>query len=171
MSWFPRHKDRPWKATSGRKRLNIQGRRLILEEPFQSPFVEKREDPMPRQACRCVGKNLGKPRTQPLTAIHVFSRQCHAYHHAKICTMAERIRATGKVTFLPPICAASKSNKNVSGASCINVSPPIATITFDQFTEASRVSFAKTLPLKCREFTDTVHEQFSDHLARTNIFF
>ena len=76
--WFPKGQKTALKATSGRKRLNIQG--ALDLETFQFTFVEGEK--INAQTTRTMLEKLERNNSTK-TAIHVFVDNAR-YHHAKI---------------------------------------------------------------------------------------
>jgi hypothetical protein len=76
--WFPKTQKIALKATSGRKRLNIQG--ALDLETFQFTFVESEK--INAQITQQMLEKL-EAKNPTMTAIHVFLDNAR-YHHAKI---------------------------------------------------------------------------------------
>ena len=153
--WFPKTQKIALKATSGRKRLNIQG--ALDLETFQFTFVESEK--INAQTTQQMLEKL-EAKNPTMTAIHVFLDNAR-YHHAKILQpWLERSERQVKLHFLPPYAPHLNPIERLWGVmhKCVTHNRHYA--TFDQFTEAILGFFRKTLPLKWRAFTDTVTDNF-----------
>ena len=108
--WFPKTQKIALKATSGRKRLNIQG--ALDLETFQFTFVESEK--INGQTIQQMLGTFGsqEPNHDGNSRL---SRQCTLPSRHNIAAMVGEIRATGKVTFPAAICAASQSNRTSLG--------------------------------------------------------
>ena len=153
--WFPKGQKTALKATSGRKRLNIQG--ALDLETFQFTFVEGEK--INAQTTRTMLEKL--ERNNPTkTAIHVFVDNAR-YHHAKILkpwldSPARRV----KLKFLPAYAPHLNPIERLWGVMHEWVTHNRHYATFNQFTEAIFNFFRNTLPHKWREFRDTVTDNF-----------
>ena len=153
--WFPKGQKTALKATSGRKRLNIQGAPDL--EIFQFTFVEGEK--INAQTTRAM---LEKPeRNNPTKAtIHVFVDNAR-YHHARILqpwlhSPVPRV----KLKFLPAYAPHLNPIKRLWGVMHEWITHNRHYATFDQFTEAIFNFFGQTLPDKWRDFRDTVTDNF-----------
>ena len=108
--WFHKTQKIALKATSGRKRLNIQG--ALDLETFLFTFVESEK--INAQTTQQMLEKL-EAKNPTMTAIHVFLDNAPLPSRQNIAAMVGEIRATGKVTFPAAICAASKSNRTSLG--------------------------------------------------------
>jgi transposase len=153
--WFPKGQKTALKATSGRKRLNIQG--ALDLETFQFTFVEGEK--INAQTTRQMLEKL--ERNNPtMTAIHVFLDNAR-YHHAKILQpWLESSERRVKLHFLPPYAPHLNPIERLWGVMHKWVTHNHHYATFDQFTEAILGFFRKTLPDKWCEFRDTVTDNF-----------
>ena len=153
--WFPKAQKTALKASSGRKRLNIQG--AIDLETFQFTFVEGE-----KINAQTTQQMLAKlERANPTKAtIHVFLDNAR-YHHAKILQpwLASPQRRV-KLHFLPPYAPHLNPIERLWGVMHKWVTHNRHYATFNQFTEAILKFFRKTLPDKWREFRDTVTDNF-----------
>ena len=153
--WFPKGQKTAVKATSGRKRLNIQG--ALDLETFQFTFVEGEK--INAQTTRQMLEKL-EAKNPTMTAIHVFLDNAR-YHHAKILQpWLERSERRVKLHFLPPYAPHLNPIERLWGVMHKWVTHNRHYATFNQFTEAILGFFRKTLPNKWREFTDTVTDNF-----------
>ncbi|MCP3971727.1 MAG: IS630 family transposase [Rhodobacteraceae bacterium] len=154
-SWFPKGQKTALKATSGRKRLNIQG--ALDLETFQFTFVEGEK--INAQTTLQMLEKL--ERNNPtMTAIHVFVDNAR-YHHAKILQpWLESSDRRVKLHFLPPYAPHLNPIERLWGVMHDWVTHNHHYATFNQFTEAILGFFRKTLPDKWREFRDTVTDNF-----------
>jgi len=153
--WFPKGQKTALKATSGRKRLNIQG--ALDLETFQFTFVEGEK--INAQTTRQMLEKL--ERNNPtMTAIHVFLDNAR-YHHAKILQpWLENSERRVKLHFLPPYAPHLNPIERLWGVMHKWVTHNHHYATFNQFTEAILGFFRKTLPDKWCEFRDTVTDNF-----------
>jgi transposase len=153
--WFPKTQKTGLKATSGRKRLNIQG--AIDLETFQFTFVEGE-----KINAQTTQQMLAKlERSNPTKAtIHVFLDNAR-YHYAKILqpwlTSPQR---RVKLHFLPPYAPHLNPIERLWGIMHKWVTHNRHYATFNQFTEAILMFFRKTLPEQWREFRNTVTDNF-----------
>jgi hypothetical protein len=165
--WFPKDQKTVIKATSGRKRLNIQG--ALDLETFQFTFVEGEK--INALTTRQMLEKL-EAKNPTMTAIHVFLDNAR-YHHAKVLQpWLESSERRVKLHFLPPyaphlnpllghiICPARQWIERLWGVMHKWVTHNRYYATFNQFTEAILGFFRKILPDKWREFTDTVTDNF-----------
>ena len=153
--WFPKGQKTALKATSGRKRLNIQG--ALDLESFQFTFVEG-EKINAHTTQQMLEKLEAKNPT--MTAIHVFLDNAR-YHHAKVLqSWLESSERRVKLHFLPPYAPHLNPIERLWGVMHKWVTHNRHYATFNQFTEAILGFFRKTLPNKWREFTDTVTDNF-----------
>ena len=153
--WFPRDQKIGLKATSGRKRLNIQG--ALDLETLQFTFVEAEKinaETTQQMLAKLERNNLSK------ATIHVFLDNAR-YHHAKILQpwLADPERRV-KLHFLPPYAPHLNPIERLWGVmhKCVTHNRHYA--TFNQFTEAILGFFRKTLPDKWLEFRGTVTDNF-----------
>jgi hypothetical protein len=110
--WFPKTQKTGLKATSGRKRLNIQG--AIDLETFQFTFVEGE-----KINAQTTQQMLAKlERSNPTKAtIHVFldnpcfPRQCSVSSRQNIATMVGQSATPGQATLSAAICTPSKPDR------------------------------------------------------------
>lgn len=153
--WFPKGQKTGLKATSGRKRLNIQG--ALDLETFQFTFVEGEK--INAQTTQRMLEKL--ERTNPtMTAIHVFVDNAR-YHHAKaLQPWLESQERRVKLHFLPAYAPHLNPIERLWGVMHAWVTHNRHYPTFDQFTEAIFNFFRKTLPQKWQEFRDTVTDNF-----------
>ena len=153
--WFPKTQKTALKATSGRKRLNIQG--ALDLETFQFTFVEGEK--INAQTTRQMLEKLeAKNPTRKL--IHVFLDNAR-YHHAKILQpWLESSERRVKLHFLPPYAPHLNPIERLWGVMHKRVTHNHHYATFNQFTEAILGFFRKTLPDKWREFTNTITDNF-----------
>lgn len=153
--WFPKTQKTALKASSGRKRLNIQG--ALDLETFQFTFVESE-----KINAETTQQMLAKlERNNPcMTTIHVFLDNAR-YHHAKILQpwLADPERRV-KLHFLPPYAPHLNPIERLWGVMHKYVTHNRHYATFNQFTEAILGFFRKTLPEKWTEFRDTVTDNF-----------
>jgi len=153
--WFPKGQKTALKATSGRKRLNIQG--ALDLETFQFTFVEseKINALTTRQMLQKLERN-----NPTMTAIHVFLDNAR-YHHAKILQpWLESSERRVKLHFLPPYAPHLNPIERLWGVMHEWVTHNRHYTTFNQFTEAILGFFRKTLPDRWREFRNTVTDNF-----------
>ena len=154
--WFPKGQKTALKATSGRKRLNIQG--ALDLETFQFTFVEGEK--INAQTTRQMLEKLER-NNQTKTAIHVFVDNAR-YHHAKILQpWLDSPERRVKLHFLPAYAPHINPIERLWGVMHKWVTHNRHYATFNQFTEAIFDFFRKTLPEKWREFRDTVSDNFS----------
>ncbi len=153
--WFPKTQKPAIKATSGRKRLNIQG--ALDLETFQFTFVEAER--INAQTTQQMLKKL--ERNNPTkTVIHVFLDNAR-YHHAKVLQpWLENSERRVKLHFLPPYAPHLNPIERLWSVMHKRVTHNRHYATFDQFTDAILKFFRKTLPDKWREFRDTVTDNF-----------
>jgi len=153
--WFPKTQKTALKATSGRKRLNIQG--AIDLETFQFTFVEGEK--INAQTTRQMLAKLERANPTKAT-IHVFLDNAR-YHHAKILRpwLASPQRRV-ELHFLPPYAPHLNPIERLWGVMHKWVTHNRHYATFNQFTEAILRFFRKTLPDKWREFRDKVTDNF-----------
>ena len=152
---FPKGQKTALKATSGRRRLDIQG--ALDPETFRFTFVEGE-----KINARTTRRMLEKPeRNNPtMTTIHVFLDNAR-YHHAKI--LQPWLESSGrrvKLHFLPPYAPHLNPIERLWGIMHKWVTHNRHYATFDRFTEAIPDFFRKTLPAKRHEFRDTVTDNF-----------
>jgi len=146
--WFPKGQKTAPKATSGRKRLNIQGALDLETLPFT--FVEGEK--INAQTTRQILEELERS-TPTMTAIHVFLDNAR-YHHAKILQpwhkSTERrgnfiVCRPMPHTSTPPLSDCMHSpvgqRSKASGASCTNGSPTITAELCSISSSSSRRSF------------------------------
>ena len=153
--WFPKAQKMALKATSGRKRLNIQG--ALDLESFQFTFVEG-EKINAHTTQQMLEKLEAKNPT--MTAIHVFLDNAR-YHHAKVLQpWLESSKRRVRLHFLPPYSPHLNPIERLWGVMHKWVTHNRHYATFSQFTEAILGFFRETLPKKWREFTDTVTDNF-----------
>lgn len=153
--WFPKTQKPAIKATSGRKRLNIQG--ALDLETFQFTFVEAER--INAQTTQQMLKKL--ERNNPTkTLIHVFLDNAR-YHHAKaLQPWLENSERRVKLHFLPPYAPHLNPIERLWGVMHKWVTHNRHYATFNQFTDAILKFFRKTLPDKWREFRDAVTDNF-----------
>ncbi len=153
--WFPKDQKTAIKATSGRKRLNIQG--ALDLETFQFTFVEGEK--INAQTTRQMLEKL--ERNNPTkTAIHVFVDNAR-YHHAKILQpWLDSPKRRVKLKFLPAYAPHLNPIERLWGVMHEWVTHNRHYATFNQFTAAIFDFFRKTLPDKWRKFRDTVTDNF-----------
>ena len=153
--WFPKDQKTAIKASSGRKRLNIQG--AIDLETFQFTFVEA-EKINARTTRQMLEKlELANP---SMTAIHVFVDNAR-YHHAKV--LQPWLNAPDrrvKLHFLPPYAPHLNPIERLWGVMQKWVTHNRHYATFNQFADAIMGFFRQTLPDKWHEFRDTVTDNF-----------
>ena len=153
--WFPKGQKTALKATSGRKRLNIQG--ALDLETFQFTFVEGEK--INAQTTRQMLEKLER-NNQTMTTIHVFVDNAR-YHHAKILqpwlNSAER---RVKLHFLPAYAPHLNPIERLWGVMHDWVTHNRHYATFNQFTKAIFDFFRTILPEKWPEFRDTVTDNF-----------
>ena len=143
------------KATSGRKRLNIQG--ALDLETFQFTFVEGEK--INAQTTRQMLEKLER-NNQTMTAIHVFVDNAR-YHHAKILQpWLDSPERRVKLHFLPAYAPHLNPIERLWGVMHDWVTHNHHYATFNQFTEAIFDFFRKTLPEKWPEFRNTVTDNF-----------
>jgi transposase len=153
--WFPKWQKTALKATSGRKRLNIQG--ALNLETFQFTFVEgeKINAQTTRQMLAKLERN-----NQTMTTIHVFVDNAR-YHHAKILQpWLDSPERRVKLHFLPAYAPHLNPIERLWGVMHDWVTHNRHYATFNQFTEAIFDFFRTTLPVKWPEFRDTVTDNF-----------
>ncbi len=153
--WFPKGQKTALKATSGRRRLNIQG--ALDPETFRFTFVEGG-----KINARTTRAMLEKPeRNNPTkTTIHVFVDNAR-YHHARILQpWLHSPERRVKLHFLPPYAPHLNPIERLRGVMHKWVTHNRHYATFDQFTEAILDFFRKTLPAKWTGFRDTVTDNF-----------
>ena len=153
--WFPKGQKTALKATSGRKRLNIQG--ALDPETFRFTFVEGEK--INAQTTRAM---LEKPeRNNPTkTTIHVFVDNAR-YHHARILQpWLHSPERRVKLKFLPAYAPHLNPIERLWGVMHEWITHNRHYATFDQFTEAIFNFFRQTLPDKWRDFRDTVTDNF-----------
>jgi hypothetical protein len=109
--WFPKIQKIALKATSGRKRLNIQG--ALDLETFQFTFVQSEK--INAQTTQQMLEKLEAKAPTNHDGNSRLSRQCTLPSRQNIAARVAEIRATGKVTFPAAICPASKSNRTSLG--------------------------------------------------------
>lgn len=153
--WFPKGQKTAIKATSGRKRLNIQG--ALDLETFNFTFVEAEK--INAQSTQQMLEKL--ERSNPTMAvIHVFLDNAR-YHHAKVLQpWLENSERRVKLHFLPPYAPHLNPIERLWGVMHKRVTHNRHYATFDQFTDAILKFFRKTLPNKWHEFRDTVTDNF-----------
>jgi transposase len=153
--WFPKGQKTALKATSGRKRLNIQG--ALDLETFQFTFVEGEK--INAQTTRQMLEKLER-NNQTKTAIHVFVDNAR-YHHAKILQpWLDSPERRVKLHFLPAYAPHLNPIERLWGVMHDWVTHNRHYATFNQFTEAIFDFFRTTLPKKWPEFRDTVTDNF-----------
>ena len=153
--WFPKAQKMALKATSGRKRLNIQG--ALDLESFQFTFVEG-EKINAHTTQQMLEKLEAKNPT--MTAIHIFLDNAR-YHQAKVLQpWLESSKRRFKLHFLPPYAPHLNPIERLWSVMHKWVTHNRHYATFSQFTEAILGFFRETLPKKWREFTDTVTDNF-----------
>jgi len=101
MAGFPRDKRR-LEATSGRKRLNIQG--ALDLETFQFTFVEGEEDQCPDNQTDAAKLERNN---QTMTTIHVFVDNARYPSCQDTSAMLDSPERRVKIAFLASICPAS----------------------------------------------------------------
>lgn len=153
--WFPKGQKTALMATSGRKRLNIQG--ALDLETFQFTFVEGEK--INAETTRAMLEKL--ERNNPtMTAIHVFVDNA-SYHHAKVLQpWLDCPERRVKLIFLPAYAPHLNPIERLWGLMHEWVTHNRHYATYNQFTEAIFDFFRKTLPDKWREFRDTVTDNF-----------
>ena len=108
--WFPKGQKTALKATSGRKRLNIQG--ALDLESFQFTFVESEK--IKAHTTQQILETL-EVKNPTMTAIHVFLDNAR-YHHVKVLqSWLESSERRVKLHFLPPYAVASKPDRTSLG--------------------------------------------------------
>ena len=153
--WFPKGQKTALKATSGRKRLNIQG--ALDLETFQFTFVEGER--INAQTTRQMLEKLER-NNQTKTAIHVFVDNAR-YHHAKILKpWLDNPERRVKLHFLPAYAPHLNPIERLWGVMHKWVTHNRHYATFNQFTEAIFDFFRKTLPEKWPELRNTVTDNF-----------
>ncbi len=153
--WFPMGQKTALKATSGRKRLNIQG--ALDLETFQFTFVEGEK--INAQTTRQMLEKLER-NNQTKTAIHVFIDNAR-YHHAKILKpWLDSPERRVKLHFLPAYAPHLNPIERLWGVMHKWVTHNRHYATFNQFTEAIFDFFRKTLPEKWPELRNTVTNNF-----------
>ena len=162
--WVPKTQETALKATSGRKRLNIQG--ALDLETFQFTFVEGEK--INAQTTQQMLEKLERNNPTKVT-IHVFLDNAR-YHHAKILQpwLACPQRRV-KLHFLPPYAPHLNPIERLWGVmhKCVTHNRHYA--TFDQFTEAILRFFRKTLPNKWHEFRDTVTDNLGQFMRGSTV--
>ena len=153
--WFPKDQKTALKATSGRKRLNIQG--ALDLETFQFTFVEGEK--INAQTTQQMLEMLER-KNPSMTAIHVFVDNAR-YHHAKVLQpWLESSQRRVKLHFLPPYAPHLNPIERLWGLMHKWVTHNRYYATFGQFTQAILGFLRKTLPDKWHEFRDTVSDNF-----------
>ena len=153
--WLPKGQKTAIKATSGRKRLNIQG--ALDLETFQFTFVEGEK--INAQTTRQMLEKL-EAKNPAMTVIHVFLDNAR-YQNAKILQpWLESSERRVNLHFLPPYAPHLNPIERLWGVMHKWVTHNRHYATFNQFTEAILRFFRKTLPDNWREFTDTVTDNF-----------
>jgi transposase len=153
--WFPKDQKTAIKATSGRKRLNIQG--ALDLETFQFTFVESEK--INAQTTRQLLEQLER-KNPSMTTIHVFLDNAR-YHHAKVLQpWLESSQRRVKLHFLPPYAPHLNPIERLWGLMHKWVTHNRYYATFGQFTQAILGFLRKTLPDKWHEFRDTVSDNF-----------
>ena len=152
--WFPKGQKTALKATSGRKRLNIQG--ALDLETFQFTFVEGEK--INAQTTRQMPEKLER-NNQTMTTIHVFVDNAR-YHHAKILQL--RLNSPERRVKLHFLKAYAPHLNSIERLGVMHdwVTHNHHYATFNHFTEAIFGFFRKTLPDKWRELRDTVTDNF-----------
>ncbi len=143
------------KATSGRKRLNIQG--ALDLETFRLTFVEgeKINARTTRQMLEKLERN-----NPAITTIHVFLDNAR-YHHARILQpWLDSPERRVKLHFLPAYATHLNPIERLWGVMHEWVTHNRHYATFDQFTEAIFHFYRTTLPKRWRAFRDTVTDNF-----------
>ncbi|MCP4937464.1 MAG: IS630 family transposase, partial [bacterium] len=153
--WFAKDQKTAIKASSGRKRLNIQG--ALDLETFSFTFVEAEK--INAQTTQQMLEKLER-KNPTMTAIHVFLDNAR-YHHAKVLQpWLESSERRVKLHFLPPYAPHLNPIERLWGVMHKWVTHNRHYATFNQFTDAILGFFRKTLPDKWREFRDTVTDNF-----------
>ena len=153
--WFPKGQKTALKASSGRKRLNIQG--ALDLETFQFTFVEGER--INAQTTKQMLEKLER-NNSTMTAIHVFVDNAR-YHHAKaLQPWLDSPNRKVKLHFLPAYAPHLNPIERLWGVMHKWVTHNHHFKTFEQFTEAIFEFFRKTLPDRWREFRDTVTDNF-----------
>ena len=154
-SWFHKTQKIALKATSGRKRLNIQG--ALDLETFQFTFVESEK--INAQTTRQMLEKL-EAKNPTMTAIHVFLDNAR-YHHAKVLQpWLESSKRRVSLHFLPPYAPHLNPIERLWGLMHKWVTHNQHYATFNKFTEAILQFFRKTLPANWKNFRDTVSDNF-----------
>ena len=139
--WFPKGQKTALKATSGRKRLNIQG--ALDLETFQFTFVEAEK--INAQTTRQMLEKLER-NNQTMTTIHVFMDNAR-YHHAKaLQPWLNSPNRKVKLHFLPPYAPHLNPIERLWSVMHKWVTHNQHYATFNQFTEATYSSSAKPCP-------------------------
>ncbi len=153
--WFLKGQKTAVKATSGRKRLNIQG--ALDLETFQFTFVESEK--INARTTRQMLEKL-ECKNPTMTAIHVFLDNAR-YHHAKVLQpWLEKSERRVRLHFLPPYAPHLNPIERLWGVMHKWVTHNRHYATFNQFTDAILGFLRKTLPDRWREFRDTVTDNF-----------
>ncbi len=153
--WFSKGQKVALKATSGRKRLNIQG--ALDLETFRLTFVEgeKINARTTRQMLEKLERN-----NPAITTIHVFLDNAR-YHHARILQpWLDSPERRVKLHFLPAYATHLNPIERLWGVMHEWVTHNRHYATFDQFTEAIFDFYRTTLPKRWRAFRDTVTDNF-----------
>ena len=153
--WFPKVQKTALKASSGRKRLNIQG--ALNLETFQFTFVEGEK--INAQTTKQMLEKL-EHNNPTMTAIHVFVDNAR-YHHAKILQpWLDSPDRKVKLHFLPAYAPHLNPIERLWGVMHKWVTHNRHYATFNQFTEAILGFFRQTLPANWKDFRDTVSDNF-----------
>jgi transposase len=153
--WFHKDQKTAIKATSGRKRLNIQG--ALDLETFQFTFVEGEK--IKTETTRQMLAKL-EAKNPAMKAIHVFLDNAR-YHHAKILQpWLESSERRIKLHFLPPYAPHLNPIEGLWGVMHKWVTHNRHYASFYQFKEAILGFFRRTLPEKWHAFTDIVTDKF-----------
>jgi len=153
--WFPKTQKTAIKATSGRKRLNIQA--ALDLEIFHFTFVE--DEKINAQTTRQMLEKL-EDRNPAKKVIHVFLDNVR-YRHAKILQpWLESSKRGVKLHFLPPSAPHLNPIECLWGVMHKSVTNNHHYATFNQFSEAILGFFRKILPYNWREFTNTISDNF-----------
>ena len=153
--WFPKGQKTALMASSGRKRLNIQG--ALDLETFQFTFVEAEK--INAQTTKQMLEKL--ERNNPtMTAIHVYLDNAR-YHHAKMLQpWLNSPERRVKLHFLPSYAPHLNPIERLWGVMHKWVTHNQHYATFDQFSEAILEFFRTILPDNWMDFRDTVTDNF-----------
>ena len=159
--WFPKIQKIALKATSGRKRLNIQG--ALDLETFQFTFVQSEK--INAQTIQQMLEKL-EAKAPTMTAIHVFLDNARC-HHAKILQPGlQRSERQGKLHFLTPYAPHLNPIERLWGVMHKWVTHNRHYATFNKFTEAILAFFCKTLPEIMARIPRHRHRQLTRRLAQ-----